>query len=143
MAINSIESFNVEGFWDADLGNDALSHVYTTGTIDPLVQQGADTLAAVALVEAENPLQYDTHAALYPTDGPGQWLGQGLREVACVLRSEHRPAHRLRRPRRLGPPRRHGLAGRRDDGGRSPAGCPMPWPRSTRTSARSATRSRW
>ena len=88
MAINSIESFNVGGFWDAGLGNDALSHVYTTGTIDPLMQQGADTLAAVALVEAENPLQYDTHAGLYPADGPGQWLGQGLREVACVLRSD-------------------------------------------------------
>lgn len=87
MAINSIESFNVEGFWNADLGNDALSQVYTPGTIDPVVQQGADTLAAVALVEAENPLQYDTHAGLYPTDGPGQWLGRGLREVACVLRS--------------------------------------------------------
>ena len=55
MAINSIESFNVEGFWNADLGNDALSHVYTTGTIDPLVQQGADTLAAVALVEVREP----------------------------------------------------------------------------------------
>ena len=88
MAVNSIESFNVEGFWDADLGNDALSHVYTTGTIDPLVQQGADTLAAVALVEAENPLQYDTNGGLYPTDGPGQWLGQGLREVACLLRAD-------------------------------------------------------
>lgn len=87
MAMNSIESFNVEGFWDAGLGNDALSHVYAPGTTDPLVQQGADTLGAVALVESENPLQHDTNSTLYPTDGPGQWLGQGLREVACLLRS--------------------------------------------------------
>jgi uncharacterized protein (DUF1501 family) len=87
MALNSIDSFNVEGFWDADLGNAALSHVYTTGTIDPLVQQGADTLAAVALVAAEDPLQHDTNGALYPANGPGRWLGQGLREVACLLRS--------------------------------------------------------
>ncbi len=88
MAMNSIESFNVEGFWDAELGNAALSHVYTTGTIDPLVQQGADTLAAVALVQAENPLQYDTHGVLYPDSGEGEWLGRGLREVACLLRAD-------------------------------------------------------
>jgi uncharacterized protein (DUF1501 family) len=87
MAMNSIESFDVEGFWEPALGNDALSQVYATGTVDPLVQQGADTLAAVALVQAEDPLQYDTNGALYPTQGPGLWLGQGLREVACLLRS--------------------------------------------------------
>lgn len=88
MAINSIDSFNVEGFWDAELANAALHHVYTTGTIDPLVQQGADTLAAVALVEQADPLQHDTNAHLYPTDGEGQWLAQGLREVACLLRAD-------------------------------------------------------
>jgi len=87
MAMSSIESFNVEGFWAPALGNAALSNVYTTGTIDPLVQQGADTLSAVALVEAEDPLQFDTNGALYPTTGPGEWLGRGLREVACLLRS--------------------------------------------------------
>jgi uncharacterized protein (DUF1501 family) len=88
MAMNSVESFNVEGFWDAGLGNAALRHVYTGGTIDPLVQQGADTLAAVAVVEEADPLQYDTHSALYPADGAGQWLGQGLREVACLQRAD-------------------------------------------------------
>jgi uncharacterized protein (DUF1501 family) len=87
LAMSSVESFNVEGFWAPALGNAALSHVYTSGTIDPLVQQGADTLSAVALVEAEDPLQYDTNGALYPTDGPGVGLGRGLREVACMLRS--------------------------------------------------------
>jgi uncharacterized protein (DUF1501 family) len=87
VAMSSIESFNVSGFWDPELGNNALSHVYTTGTIDPVVQQGADTLSAVAVVESANPLQYDTHGGLYPTDGPGEWLGRGLREVACLLRA--------------------------------------------------------
>jgi uncharacterized protein (DUF1501 family) len=88
MAVSAVESFDVEGFWDAGLGNAALSHVYTGGTIDPLVQQGADTLAAVAVVQGADPLQYDTHGDLYPADGPGQWLGQGLREVACLLRAD-------------------------------------------------------
>lgn len=87
LAMSSIESFNVEGFWNADLGNAALRQVYRNGTIDPLVQQGADTIAAVDLVAQANPLQYDTHAGLYPTQGPGEWLGQGLREVACLLRA--------------------------------------------------------
>lgn len=87
MTMSSIEGFNVDGFWNAELGNDALHHVYRTGTIDPLVQQGADTLSAVALVEAANPLQHDTRGSLYPTTGPGRGLGQGLREVACLLRA--------------------------------------------------------
>jgi uncharacterized protein (DUF1501 family) len=88
VAMSSIESFNVEGFWDAGLGNAALRRVYTTGTIDPLVQQGADTIAAVDLVAGADPLQHDTNGGLYPTEGPGQWLGQGLREVACLLRAD-------------------------------------------------------
>jgi uncharacterized protein (DUF1501 family) len=88
MAMSSVESFNVEGFWDADLGNNALHHVYTTGTIDPLVQQGADTLSAVSLVQAADPLQYDTHAGLYPTEGAGERFALGLREVACLLRAD-------------------------------------------------------
>jgi uncharacterized protein (DUF1501 family) len=33
-------------------------------------------------------LQFDTNGALYPANGPGRWLGQGLREVACLLRSD-------------------------------------------------------
>ena len=88
MAMSSVASFNLEGFWAPTLGNAALNLVYTTGTFDPLVQQGADTLSAVALVEAEDPLQYDTNGGLYPTTGPGEWLGRGLREVACLLRSD-------------------------------------------------------
>ena len=87
ISMSSIEGFNVSGFWDAGLANNALTHVYTNGTIDPVVQQGADTLAAVGLVESADPLQYDTHANLYPTTGPGEWLARGLREVACLLRA--------------------------------------------------------
>ncbi len=88
LAMSSVDSFDVGGFWSPALGNTALGHVYPDGTVDPLVQQGADTLGAVALVAAEDPLQYDTRGALYPTSGPGRWLGRGLREVGCLLRAE-------------------------------------------------------
>jgi uncharacterized protein (DUF1501 family) len=88
MAMPSIDAFHVAGFWDAELAEGALNQVYVDGTIDPLVQQGHDTLDAVALVAAADPLQYDTHGALYPTQGPGEWVGRGLREVACLMRAD-------------------------------------------------------
>ncbi len=87
MAMPGIDGFHVEGFWNAELAEAALNEVYVGGTIDPLVQQGHDTLDAVAVVAAADPLQYDTHGALYPDSGPGQWAGRGLREVACLIRS--------------------------------------------------------
>lgn len=88
MAMSSIEDFTVGGFWDGDLGVDALSNVYTNATGDPFTQQGFDTLAAVGLVRDADPLQYDTNGGLYPTTGPGRWFAQGLREVAALLRAD-------------------------------------------------------
>jgi uncharacterized protein (DUF1501 family) len=87
MAMSSIDSFSVEGFWAPQLGRKALGNVYVGASNDPLTRQGADTLTAVALVQDADPLQYDVNGGLYPTQGPGRWLGEGLREVAALLRA--------------------------------------------------------
>ena len=88
VAVPSIASFDVAGFWDVDPSRRALDLLYPTGTIDPLVQQGADTLSAVDLMRAADPGQFDTNGALYPTDGPARGFGGGLREIAQLIRAD-------------------------------------------------------
>ena len=56
--------------------------------LDPLVQQGADTLAAVDLMTTSDPAQFDTNGHLYPSSGPARGFGRGLRETAQLIRAD-------------------------------------------------------
>jgi uncharacterized protein (DUF1501 family) len=88
VAAPSIENFDVDGFWDQAPSRDALNLLYPSGTIDPLVQQGADTLSAVDLMSTADPGQFDTNGHLYPPNGPARGFGLGLRETAQLIRAD-------------------------------------------------------
>lgn len=88
VAVPSIADFDVDGFWDAAPSRAALERIYPGGTIDPLVQQGADTLAAVDLMTAADPGQFDTNGSLYPANGPARQFARGLREIAQLIRAD-------------------------------------------------------
>ena len=113
MAINSIESFNVEGFGTPSLGNDALSHVYTRGPSIHWCSRGPTPSPPSSWSRPRIRCSTTPTAASTPPDGPGRVAGRGLREVACLLRSGIGLQGRLCRPRRLGPPRRDGPPRRR------------------------------
>lgn len=87
VSMSSIASFGVQGFQSNANAQTALLALHPGGTDDPVRQSGADTLAAVARVQSENPLQYAPAPDPYPTSGFGLSLANGLKEIGMLIRA--------------------------------------------------------
>jgi uncharacterized protein (DUF1501 family) len=85
--MTSIDTFGVQGFLSNSRAHSVLDLLHPDGTDDPVRQVASSTLAAVAEVQAADPEQHAPSPDPYPTAGFGLSLGQGLREIAMLLRS--------------------------------------------------------
>ena len=88
IAMTSIDGFGVTGFNDDQGATALLRELHPASAEDVLRRQGAATLDAVDLVVAEDPGQYDHNEGLYPTTGLGAVLGQGLYQIAQLIRAD-------------------------------------------------------
>jgi uncharacterized protein (DUF1501 family) len=87
VSMTSISSFGVQGFRSNDAAQTTLGALHPDGTDDVVRQSAADTLAAVARVQDEDPLQHAPTPNPYPTTGFGLSLASGLREIAMLIRA--------------------------------------------------------
>lgn len=88
MAMTSIDAFGVQGFADVPRATTALEALHPGDSDDPARRVAAETLAAVALVEDEDPQQHAPDPDPYPTTGIGAGLGAHLRETAMLVRAD-------------------------------------------------------
>lgn len=87
ISMSSIDTFGVQGFRSNSRAQSVLGLLHPDGTDDVVRRSAASTLAAVAAVQAADPEQHAPSPDPYPASGFGYLLGQGLREIAMLLRS--------------------------------------------------------
>jgi uncharacterized protein (DUF1501 family) len=90
MTMSSIEGFHLGGYSDEEVARaEAVLRVaWPSGSNDPLVKAGRETLDAIELVAAEDPAQHEPDPDPYPTEWPASSMGAAFREVAMLIRAQ-------------------------------------------------------
>jgi uncharacterized protein (DUF1501 family) len=89
MSMSSIEGFRLGGYGGSETARaEAVLRVaWPSGSADPLVRAGRETLDAIELVEAEDPAQHEPNPDPYTDEWPAASVSAQLREVAMLIRA--------------------------------------------------------
>ena len=88
VSVSSIPSFGVTGYRDNDGVREVLRELYAAEAGDSLTDQGVNTMAAVDLMQAQDPGRYEDAGLYAGIDARFAPVADGLRATAAMLRAD-------------------------------------------------------